>query len=83
MDQIVKAAGNDSQNAALLLIADKLLELVKLQSEAIKNIKIDKITVWEGFFLRWKNFNLKFYLWNVQNQFLLTRNIQYGRNATS
>ena len=48
LDQIVKAAGNDSQNAALLLIADKLPELVKLQAEAIKNIKIDKITVWEG-----------------------------------
>lgn len=48
LDQIVKAAGNDSQNAALLLIADKLPELVKLQSEAIKNIKIDKVTVWEN-----------------------------------
>ena len=48
LDQIVKAAGNDSKNAALLLIADKLPELVKLQAEAIKNIKIDKITVWEG-----------------------------------
>lgn len=48
LDQIVKAAGNDSQNAALLLIADKLPELVKTQAEAIKNIKIDKITVWEN-----------------------------------
>jgi flotillin len=48
LDQIVQAAGNDSQNAALLLIADKLPELVKLQAEAIKNIKIDKVTVWEG-----------------------------------
>lgn len=48
LDQIVKAAGNDSQNAALLLIADKLPELVKLQAEAIKNIKIDKVTVWEN-----------------------------------
>ncbi len=48
LDQIVKAAGNDSKNAALLLIADKLPELVKLQAEAIKNIKIDKVTVWEG-----------------------------------
>jgi len=47
-DQIVKAAGNDSQNAALLLIADKLPELVKAQAEAIKNIKIDKVTVWEN-----------------------------------
>jgi flotillin len=32
----------------LLLIADKLPELVKLQAEAIKNIKIDKVTVWEN-----------------------------------
>jgi len=32
----------------LLLIADKLPELVKIQAEAIKNIKIDKITVWEN-----------------------------------
>ncbi len=48
LDQIVKAAGDDSQNAALLLIADKLPELVKIQAEAIKNIKIDKITVWEN-----------------------------------
>jgi flotillin len=48
LDQIVKAAGNDSKNAVLLLIADKLPELVRLQSEAIKNIKIDKVTVWDG-----------------------------------
>jgi len=48
LDKIVKAAGNDSKDAVLLLIADKLPELVKTQAEAIKNIKIDKITVWEG-----------------------------------
>ena len=47
-DKIVQAAGNDSKNAALLLIADKLPELVKTQAEAIKNIKIDKVTVWEN-----------------------------------
>lgn len=47
-DRIVKAAGNNSKDAVLLLIADKLPELVRLQSEAIKNIKIDKITVWEN-----------------------------------
>jgi len=47
-DKIVKAAGNDSKNAALLLIADQLPELVKTQAEAIKNIKIDKVTVWEN-----------------------------------
>ncbi|WP_024772883.1 MULTISPECIES: flotillin family protein [Aquimarina] len=48
LDRIVKAAGNDPKEAVLLLIADKLPELVKTQAEAIKNIKIDKITVWEN-----------------------------------
>lgn len=48
LEQIVKAAGNDSKNAVLLLVADKLPELVKLQTEAIKNIKIDKVTVWDN-----------------------------------
>ncbi|SFN44843.1 flotillin [Bizionia echini] len=48
LEEIVKAAGNNSKDAVLLLIADKLPELVKLQAEAIKNIKIDKVTVWEN-----------------------------------
>jgi flotillin len=47
-NEIVKAAGLDPKNAVLLMVADKLPELVKLQVEAIKNIKIDKITVWEN-----------------------------------
>lgn len=46
--QIVKAAGNDPQKAVLLMISDKLPELVKTQVEAVKNLKIDKITVWDG-----------------------------------
>lgn len=46
-DQLVKAAGNSSKDAVMLMIADKLPELVKIQVEAIKNIKIDKVTVWE------------------------------------
>jgi flotillin len=46
-DHLVKAAGNNSKDAVMLLIADKLPELVKTQVEAIKNIKIDKVTVWE------------------------------------
>lgn len=48
LDEIVKAAGNNSRDAVLLLIADKLPELVKTQAEAIKNIKIDKVTVWDN-----------------------------------
>jgi len=45
---IVKAADNDPNSAIRLLIADKLEELVKTQVEAIKNIKIDKVTVWDS-----------------------------------
>lgn len=48
LDRIVKAAGSDPKDAVLLLVADKLPELVKIQAEAIKNIKIDKVTVWDS-----------------------------------
>lgn len=47
-DQVVKATSNNPREAALLLIADKLPELVKTQVEAIKNIKFDKVVVWEN-----------------------------------
>jgi flotillin len=48
LDKIVKAAGNNPKDAVLLLISDKLPELVRMQTDAIKNIKIDKVTVWEN-----------------------------------
>jgi len=48
LSQTVKAAGGDPQKAVLMLIADKLPELVKTQVEAVKGIKIDKVTVWDG-----------------------------------
>jgi len=47
-NQIVKATNGNPREAVLMLIADKLPELVETQVEAIKNIKIDKVTVWEG-----------------------------------
>ena len=47
-DKMVKAAGGDPQSAYQLLLIEKLPELIKTQVEAIKNIKIDKITVWDG-----------------------------------
>ena len=47
-DRLVRAAGSDPDKAVLMLITDKLPELVKTQVEAVKNIKIDKITVWDG-----------------------------------
>ncbi len=46
--RLVSAAGNDSNSAVMLMIADKLPELVRLQAEAIQNIKIDKVTVWDS-----------------------------------
>lgn len=45
--EIVRAAGG-SDDAVKLMIADKLAELEKIQVEAIKNLKIDKITVWDN-----------------------------------
>ena len=44
---IVKAAGS-SQEAVQLLLADKIEELTKIQVEAVKNLNIDKITVWDS-----------------------------------
>ena len=46
--RLVNAAEGDAQKAVLMLIADKLPELVKTQVEAVKGIKIDKVTVWDG-----------------------------------
>ena len=47
-EQVVKAAGGDPTKAFQLLLLEKLPELVKTQVEAVKNIKIDKITVWDS-----------------------------------
>ncbi len=47
-EKIVQAAGGNTREAVLMMIADKIEQLVKTQVEAIKNIKIDKVTVWEG-----------------------------------
>ena len=46
--QIVAAAGNNPKDAVRLMITDKLETLVKTQVDAIKNISIDKVTVWEN-----------------------------------
>jgi len=46
--KVVDAANGETREAVLMMIADKLEDLVKTQVEAIKNIKIDKVTVWEN-----------------------------------
>ena len=45
---LVNAAEGDAQKAVLMMISDRLPELVKTQVEAVKGIKIDKVTVWDG-----------------------------------
>lgn len=47
-ERVVNAAGGDPTKAFQLLLIEKLPELVKTQVEAVKNIKIDKITVWDS-----------------------------------
>ncbi len=48
MKALVEAAGDSADAAVKLIIADKLEELTRIQVEAIKNIKIDKVTVWDS-----------------------------------
>lgn len=45
---VVSAAGGDPTKAFQLLLIEKLPELVRTQVEAVKNIKIDKVTVWDS-----------------------------------
>jgi len=46
--KVIEAAGGDTTAAVQLMIADKIEDLVKLQVDAIKNLQIDKITVWDS-----------------------------------
>ena len=45
---LVKSAGGDAKAAATLLMVEKIEEIVARQTEAISNLKIDKITVWDS-----------------------------------
>lgn len=46
--KLVNAANNNPQAAVGLLLVDKIPELAKIQADAIKNIKFDKVTVFDG-----------------------------------
>ena len=48
MQELVNAAGGDADAAVKLIVADKLQDLMQIQVDAIKNIKIDKVTVWDS-----------------------------------
>ncbi len=48
LSKIVAAAGGTPSAGVQLMIADKLPELTRIQVDAIKNLKIDKVTVWDS-----------------------------------
>jgi len=46
--ELVQSCSGDARSAATLLMIEKIEDIVSMQVEAIKNLKIDKITVWDG-----------------------------------
>lgn len=46
--KLVESVGGDAQAASTLLMIEKMEELVARQVEAISNLKIDRITVWDS-----------------------------------
>lgn len=46
--QLVESCKNDARAAATLLMVEKIEAIVAKQVEAIKNLKIDKVTVWDS-----------------------------------
>ena len=46
--KIIESCNSDAGAASQMLLIEKLQEIVALQTEAIKNIRIDKVTVWDG-----------------------------------
>jgi flotillin len=45
---LVSSCNNDARSVATLLMVEKIQDVVALQTEAIRNLKIDKITVWDS-----------------------------------
>ena len=45
---LIESCGGDARAAATLLMVEKLDDIVARQVEAIQNLKIDKITVWDS-----------------------------------
>ncbi len=46
--ELIKSCNGDAKSAATLLMTEKIEHIVTMQVEAIKNIKIDKVTVWDS-----------------------------------
>jgi len=46
--ELVKSCADDTKAAATLLMIERIEQLVTMQVEAVKNLKIDKTTVWDS-----------------------------------
>jgi len=46
--ELIKGCNSDAKATATLLMTEKIEEIVKMQVEAIRNLKIEKVTVWDG-----------------------------------
>jgi flotillin len=46
--ELLKSVNSDARALATLLMVEKIESIVEKQVEAIKNLKIDKITVWDS-----------------------------------
>lgn len=46
--EIIGAADGDTNAAVRMMIADKMEDIIRVQVDAIKNLKIDKVTVWDS-----------------------------------
>ncbi len=48
LSDVVKAAGGSADDALKLMLTDKMEDLLRIQVDSIKNIKFDKVTVWDS-----------------------------------
>lgn len=46
--ELMKSCNGDAKAAATFLMTEKIEQIVQMQVEAIRNIKIDKVTVWDS-----------------------------------
>jgi flotillin len=45
---LVESCANDPSSTAALLLIEKLLEIAHIQTDAVKNLPIEKLVVWDG-----------------------------------
>jgi flotillin len=48
LKELVATAAGDPEKAVLLMIAQQMTDIAKIQVEAIKNLKIDNVVVWDN-----------------------------------